>query len=168
MCITIGRGLKVMGHVVLYNRMKLFSTLFAALAAVTAAATNSTQPAVAPNGCVTFSVSAGTGCAWMCGFCASSLGTNNYYFTTDVCTYQQGAGCVGTPLAGVPYTCCAASGEADDAEEEEELEAVDEDCESEGYDDDESCEDDEDVAATDADAYDTEIVIIKIRNRRIA
>lgn len=59
-----------------------------------------------PNGCVTFSVSSGTGCAWMCNYCATQLGTNNYYFTDGVCSYQQGQGCVGNPTAGKTYTCC--------------------------------------------------------------
>ena len=58
------------------------------------------------NGCVNFSVSSGTGCQWMCEYCANALGTNNYYFTTSVCTYQTG-GCVGNPQAGVTYTCCS-------------------------------------------------------------
>ena len=61
------------------------------------------------NQCVQFSVGSGTGCAWMCNYCASQLGTNNYYFTDGVCTYQQGEGCVGNPVAGKTYTCCAAS-----------------------------------------------------------
>jgi hypothetical protein len=60
------------------------------------------------NNCVQFSVSSGTGCAWMCNYCANQLGTNNYYFTNGVCTYQEGAGCVGNPIAGVSYTCCSA------------------------------------------------------------
>ncbi len=59
------------------------------------------------NNCVSFSVSEGTGCAWMCSYCANSLGTNNYYFTTGVCKYETG-GCVGNPQAGVTYTCCSA------------------------------------------------------------
>jgi len=59
------------------------------------------------NNCINFSVTAGTGCQWMCNYCANTLGTNNYYFTTDVCTYQTG-GCVGNPQAGVTYTCCSA------------------------------------------------------------
>ena len=59
------------------------------------------------NGCTTFSVGPGTGCAWMCSYCANALGTNNYYFTDNVCTYQPG-GCVGNPQAGVQYTCCSA------------------------------------------------------------
>lgn len=63
-------------------------------------------PSNPKNNCVSFSVSSGTGCAWMCNYCASQLGTNNYYFTTDVCTYQTG-GCVGNPIAGVTYTCCS-------------------------------------------------------------
>ena len=61
------------------------------------------------NQCVQFSVSGGTGCAWMCNYCAGALGTNNYYFTDGVCTYQEGTGCVGNPIAGKTYTCCAAS-----------------------------------------------------------
>jgi len=58
------------------------------------------------NGCVNFSVGQGTGCQWMCEYCASQLGTPNYYFTTDVCKYQTG-GCVGNPQSGVTYTCCS-------------------------------------------------------------
>jgi hypothetical protein len=58
------------------------------------------------NNCVTFSVAAGTGCSWMCNYCSNALGTNNYYFTSGVCQYQQG-GCVGNPLSGVNYTCCS-------------------------------------------------------------
>ena len=58
------------------------------------------------NGCISFTVSAGTGCAWMCNYCANQLGPN-YYFTDQVCTYQTG-GCVGSPQTGVTYTCCSA------------------------------------------------------------
>jgi hypothetical protein len=58
------------------------------------------------NSCVSFSVSSGTGCAWMCNYCANSLGTNNYYFTDGVCKYESG-GCAGNPQVGVQYTCCA-------------------------------------------------------------
>ena len=58
------------------------------------------------NNCVSFSVGQGTGCAWMCSYCASSLGTNNYYFTDGVCLYQAG-GCNGNPVAGKTYTCCS-------------------------------------------------------------
>ena len=61
------------------------------------------------NGCVSFSVSSGTGCAWMCNYCANQLGTNNYYFTDGVCTYQEGIGCVGNPIAGKIYTCCSST-----------------------------------------------------------
>jgi len=60
-----------------------------------------------PNSCVSFTLGSGTGCDWMCNYCANSLGTNNYYFTDQVCTYYPG-GCQGNPLAGVQYTCCAA------------------------------------------------------------
>ena len=58
------------------------------------------------NGCVSFTISSGTGCAWMCNYCANSLGTNNYYFTNGVCKYETG-GCVGNPQVGVQYTCCS-------------------------------------------------------------
>ena len=58
------------------------------------------------NQCVEFTVSSGTGCAWMCNYCANQLGTNSYYFTDGVCTYQEGQGCVGNPIAGKTYTCC--------------------------------------------------------------
>ena len=67
---------------------------------------NHTQPYIIPHNCISFSVSQGTGCAWMCSYCANTLGTNNYYFTDGVCTYQDG-GCVGNPLAGKTYTCCS-------------------------------------------------------------
>jgi len=59
------------------------------------------------NQCIQFSVSSGTGCAWMCNYCANQLGTNNYYFTDNVCVYQADQGCVGNPIAGKTYTCCA-------------------------------------------------------------
>jgi hypothetical protein len=59
------------------------------------------------NNCIQFSVTSGTGCAWMCNYCANQLGTYNYYFTDDVCTYQQDVGCVGNPIAGKTYSCCS-------------------------------------------------------------
>jgi hypothetical protein len=62
---------------------------------------------ITSNGCVQFSVTSGTGCAWMCNYCTNQLGTNNYYFTDNVCTYQEGQGCVGNPIAGKTYTCCS-------------------------------------------------------------
>jgi len=65
---------------------------------------NTTESA---NGCVQFTVSSGTGCAWMCSYCAGQLGTNNYYFPDGVCTYQEGQGCVGNPIAGKQYSCCS-------------------------------------------------------------
>jgi hypothetical protein len=66
------------------------------------------------NGCISFSVTQGTGCQWMCNYCSQQLGTNNYYFTDNVCTYESGVGCVGSPLAGKQYTCCAAGEENKD------------------------------------------------------
>ena len=66
-----------------------------------------TETVAVSNQCVTFTVGSGTGCAWMCGYCAAALGPN-YYFTDSVCTYSTG-GCVGNPVTGKTYTCCAAA-----------------------------------------------------------
>jgi hypothetical protein len=55
--------------------------------------------------CIQFTVGTGTGCEWMCNYCANELGTDNYYFTDGVCNYEAG-GCVGNPIAGKLYTCC--------------------------------------------------------------
>lgn len=59
------------------------------------------------NNCITFTIGSGTGCAWMCSYCQSQLGTTNYYFIDNVCTYQSGIGCAGNPIAGNSYTCCS-------------------------------------------------------------
>lgn len=59
-----------------------------------------------PNACISFTVSSGTGCDWMCNYCANNLKTNNYYFTNGVCQYQSG-GCVGNPMVNTQYTCCS-------------------------------------------------------------
>lgn len=64
-------------------------------------------PKIPANNCATFTVSQGTGCAWMCQYCVNELGTNNYYFTDNVCTYKEGTGCVGNPISGISYTCCS-------------------------------------------------------------
>jgi hypothetical protein len=56
--------------------------------------------------CVSFVVGNGTGCSWMCNYCANQLGTNNYYFTDGICKYEEG-GCVGSPVEGNFYTCCS-------------------------------------------------------------
>lgn len=86
--------------------MRFFSYFVSALLAFTAAVD---ENCVAPsNQCIQFSVSQGTGCAWMCSYCANELGTNNYYFTDGVCSYQEGVGCVGNPIAGNTYSCCVA------------------------------------------------------------
>lgn len=58
------------------------------------------------NNCVSFTVGSGTGCAWMCDYCASELDTNKYYFTNGVCAYEPG-GCIGDPVDGAMYTCCS-------------------------------------------------------------
>lgn len=83
--------------------MKFTSVLFASLLSV-ASSFNATL--IVPNNCVSFTVTSGTGCAWMCNYCSNQLGTYNYYFTDGVCTYQTG-GCAGNPQAGVVYTCCS-------------------------------------------------------------
>lgn len=67
----------------------------------------SNESCLPQNNCVQFSITSGTGCQWMCNYCANQLGTNNYYFTDGVCTYQEGQGCVGNPIAGTTYTCCS-------------------------------------------------------------
>ncbi len=87
--------------------MKLISPLLLSLSLYYAQ--SQTCDKTPSNNCISFTVSQGTGCAWMCNYCSNQLGTNNYYFTDNVCTYQQGTGCVGNPLAGVSYTCCSAS-----------------------------------------------------------
>jgi hypothetical protein len=102
--------------------MRIFSFLLSTLSTIyllanatneicnTGSATNNVQDSV--NGCITFTLGQGTGCEWMCNYCATNLGTNNYYFTGNppVCTYQSSTnGCVGSPVSGQSYTCCAAS-----------------------------------------------------------
>lgn len=88
--------------------MRIISAILFFFIFVAADDANTCEPqSIAPaNGCINFSIGQGTGCQWMCQYCASQLGTSNYYFTTDVCKYQEG-GCVGNPQAGVIYTCCA-------------------------------------------------------------
>ncbi len=58
------------------------------------------------NNCIYFTVGSGTGCDWICNYCANMLSTGNYYFPDGVCTYMSG-GCVGNPVAGKMYSCCA-------------------------------------------------------------
>lgn len=81
----------------------MFCFVLVAILALTAQA----QVCLPQNNCVTFTVGSGTGCAWMCTYCANALGTDNYYFTTPVCAYEPG-GCIGNPIAGNQYTCCSA------------------------------------------------------------
>jgi hypothetical protein len=89
--------------------MKFITSLLLFIGTVFASNSSESCNLITPsNNCVNFQVSPGTGCAWMCSYCASSLGTNNYYFTNGVCTYQEGVGCVGNPQTGVTYTCCSA------------------------------------------------------------
>ena len=83
-------------------------TVFLLSAVVSASKPEESCKRVTPvNNCISFAVSGGTGCAWMCEYCANNLGTNNYYFTDGVCSYESG-GCVGNPVAGKTYTCCSA------------------------------------------------------------
>ena len=91
--------------------LRFFVSLFALMFSTVGGAHESSllKTSKVNNNCITFSVSQGTGCAWMCNYCATKLGTNNYYFTDNVCTYMEGYGCVGSPYAGVSYTCCSTS-----------------------------------------------------------
>jgi hypothetical protein len=84
--------------------MRLLGVLFSILAVVAKSNDVCKEP---ENQCIQFTVGSGTGCDWMCNYCANQLGTNNYYFTDNVCTYQQGQECVGSPIAGKTYTCCS-------------------------------------------------------------
>jgi hypothetical protein len=66
------------------------------------------------NSCITFLIGAGTGCDWMCNYCASQLNSSSYYFLPPVCSWSvegptgyQSSGCIGNPQAGVSYTCCS-------------------------------------------------------------
>lgn len=88
--------------------MRLFQTIlsFIALSAASSKKHYHNKNYNVENGCVTFYVGSGTGCAWMCNYCANALGTNNYYFVDGVCAYGD-SGCVGNPVAGNKYTCCA-------------------------------------------------------------
>jgi hypothetical protein len=79
----------------------MLAKLILFLTATAATATTATE-----NKCIQFTVAAGTGCAWMCQYCANQLGTNNYYFADGVCTYESG-GCVGNPQTSTLYTCCS-------------------------------------------------------------
>ena len=89
--------------------LAVVATLFLALFSVDALYQTNSKCVVPVNNCVSFSIGSGTGCAWMCNYCAQQLGTNNYYFQDGVCTYDPNQGtCVGSPLTGVTYTCCAA------------------------------------------------------------
>lgn len=83
--------------------MKFLSALFYLFTIVNS--TKICENTDVPNNCISFTVGQGTGCAWMCNYCASNLGPN-YYFTDNVCVYQSG-GCVGNPISGKTYTCCS-------------------------------------------------------------
>lgn len=87
--------------------MKFYSILVLLILFITRIYAQVCDVMKSPNNCVSFAVGQGTGCQWMCEYCANTLGTNNYYFTTPVCSYQSG-GCVGNPQSGVAYTCCSA------------------------------------------------------------
>lgn len=89
----------------------MFKAVLALIAALVSAQgchhENYTMVGITPvNNCIQFTVGSGTGCDWMCNYCANQLGTFNYYFTDGVCTYQTG-GCVGNPIAGKVYSCCS-------------------------------------------------------------
>lgn len=93
----------------LFMLFSITATAFSARKQCNSTSTDLIERIITPqNNCINFSVGSGTGCSWMCTYCANTLGTNNYYFTDGVCTYQEGVGCVGNPQTGVVYTCCSA------------------------------------------------------------
>jgi hypothetical protein len=87
--------------------MRFLAVVFSLVVAFSRANEQCNDIQHAKNSCVTFTIGSGTGCEWMCNYCANALGTNNYYFVDGICQYQQG-GCVGNPQSGVQYTCCSA------------------------------------------------------------
>ena len=58
--------------------------------------------------CITFSIPHDTTCNDMCLFCKSTLDSNSFYFTDNVCK-QNGVGnlCFGSPTPSTNYTCCS-------------------------------------------------------------
>lgn len=58
------------------------------------------------NRCITFVVTEGTSCDFMCNYCAETLGTNDFIFTDWVCDNRNGR-CKGEPIAWMDYTCCS-------------------------------------------------------------
>ena len=96
----------------MFNPIKLITFFLSAIAITNTYSTELDNCKIveqnsAQNNCISFSVSQGTGCSWMCNYCANQLGTNNYYFSDGVCKYASG-GCEGNPIAGKTYTCCSA------------------------------------------------------------
>ena len=83
-----------------------FSYLFLSILGLVYSDDKTCKDIIKQNNCVSFTVSQGTGCSWMCEYCQNELGTTNYYFTDGVCNYEEG-GCVGNPQVGVTYTCCS-------------------------------------------------------------
>lgn len=83
-----------------------FFTLFLSTNASNNTCDNNVNSSSPQNNCISFTLGSGTGCDWMCSYCANQLGTNNYYFIDGVCTYQTG-GCVGSPVSGKQYSCCS-------------------------------------------------------------
>ena len=55
--------------------------------------------------CITYTIGEGTGCQFMCDYCAENLGTTNFYFTDWICQNKNGMRS-GTPTAWETYTCC--------------------------------------------------------------
>jgi hypothetical protein len=81
-------------------------SIFSSVSYISSVPSDSVNTTCERNNCITFIVASGTGCNWMCNYCANQLGTNNYYFTDGVCSYQSG-GCVGSPQSGKQYSCCS-------------------------------------------------------------
>lgn len=57
------------------------------------------------NNCINFTISSRTKCDWLCNYCSINLGTDNFYFEDNVCTYEKGL-CTGNPTDEKSYKCC--------------------------------------------------------------
>ena len=65
-----------------------FSYLFLSILGLVYSDDKTCKDIIKQNNCVSFTVSQGTGCSWMCEYCQNELGTTNYYFTDGVCNYE--------------------------------------------------------------------------------
>ena len=57
------------------------------------------------NNCINFTVGSGTKCDWLCNYCATNLGEDDFYFPDNACTFEKGL-CSGNLISGKSYKCC--------------------------------------------------------------